>query len=457
MILGALVDLGGDYAGLRAALDRVARGRFTLRRRRVVSKSLAATKIDVRITGRDARERNFREITQVIGRAGLPPAVKDLAIEIFRRLCQAEAAAHGVSFQAVHLHEAGALDAIADICGAAWLFEDLAAERVVCTPLNVGSGTIECRHGTYPVPGPATTRLLTGVPVYAEGSPGERVTPTGAAILSTVVSEFRVLPSLVPIAVGHGAGDRDFDDRPNVLRAILGEEIEAPRPFPPDSWSVSPAPPTGDPHFRSPTTSAEGSRHLEGRAAARKSGAGPPASVAGRHNAHAAGRQGDVVVIETTIDDMNPQNYGFLLDRALAAGALEIYFTPILMKKERPGVQVTALVSADRFETLSRLIFQETSTIGFRYRTESRRELDRALIPVTTPYGRIRLKVSSDHGEVLQVQPEFDDCRAIADSKKIPLKEVQRAALAAWKPPPRPAEGRIRRARPSSRRRRGSR
>lgn len=399
MILGALIDLGADYAGLRAALARVARGRFELRRRRVVSSSLAATKIDVKITGRDERERSYPEIARVVGRAGLPAPVKDLALEIFRRLCEAEAAVHGVAFSRVHLHEAGALDAIADICGAAWLLEDLAPDRIVCSPLNVGSGTILCRHGTYPVPGPATIHLLEGVPMYAEGSPGERVTPTGAAILSTVVSEFRTLPSLLPIAVGHGAGDHVFPDRPNVLRAILGEEIHDERFLLPDSLTVS--------------------KPLPG--------------------------SGQIVVVETTIDDMNPQNYGFLLDRALAAGALEIFFTPILMKKERPGVKVTALVTPDRFEDLARLIFRETSTIGFRYRIESRRELDREIVHVKTLHGRVRLKVSSDHGEVLQVQPEFEDCRRIAQSRNVPLKEVQRAALAAWKPAKRKAPAAARR------------
>ena len=392
MILGALIDLGGDYAGLRSALAGLGRGRFELRRRKVVASTLAATKIEVRITRRDEEERSFREIAAVIRRSRLKAPVKDLAIEIFRRLCQAEGAVHGLSFDRVHLHEAGAMDAIADICGAAWLLDALAPDRIFASPLNVGSGTIECRHGTYPVPGPATARLLRGVPIYAEGAPGERVTPTGAAILSTVVSEYGPLPPIVARAIGHGAGDRVFPDRPNVLRAILGE--------------TAPGDGTG------------------------ATGAAPLAS----WTAPLPAGSGEVLVIEATIDDMNPQNYGFLLERALAEGALEVFFTPIIMKKDRPGTQVTLLVPPGRFETLARLIFRETTTIGFRYRRESRRELDRALAAVKTPYGSVRLKISSERGEILHVQAEYEDCRRIAASRDVPLKEVQRAALAAWVP-----------------------
>jgi len=389
MILGALVDLSGDFAGLSRGLARLSRGRFTLRRRRVVSSSLAATKIDVRITARrDLDERNFREIAAIVRRGGLPPPVRDLALAIFRRLCEAEARAHGVSFDRVHLHEAGAFDAIADICGAAWLLDRIAPDRVVVSPLNVGSGTIECRHGTYPVPGPATADLLRGVPIYAEGSPGERVTPTGAAILSTIASEYRLLPPMLPSAVGHGAGDHVFPDRPNVLRAILGEE--------PAALATS----------------------IEAPAA------------------HAHGRLGggtdDIIVIETTIDDMSPQNYGFLVEKALGSGALEIYVTPILMKKGRPGSQVTVILPPERFEDVSRLLFRETTTIGFRYRRESRRELDRAIVKVATRFGTARVKVSSANGEVFQVQPEYEDCRRLALERDVPLKEVQREVLGAW-------------------------
>src|SRR5262245_14700536 len=389
MILGALVDLSGDFTGLSRGLARLARGRFTLRRRRVVSSSLAATKIDVRITARrDLDERNFREIAALVRRGGLAPPVRDLALAIFRRLCEAEARAHGVSFDRVHLHEAGAVDAIADICGAAWLFHRIAADRVVVSPLNVGSGTIECRHGTYPVPGPATADLLRGVPVYAEGAPGERVTPTGAAILSTIASEYRLLPPMLPSAVGHGAGDRIFPDRPNVLRAILGEE--------PEALATSIDAPASHPRGR------------------------------------LGGGTDDIIVIETTIDDMNPQNYGFLVEKALATGALEIYVTPILMKKGRPGSQVTVILPPERFEEVSRLLFRETTTIGFRYRRESRRELDRAIVKVATRFGAVRMKVSSAAGEVFQVQPEYEDCRRLALERDVPLKTVQHEALAAW-------------------------
>ena len=390
MILGSLVDLGADYAGLRAALAPLARGRFELRRRRVVRAGIAATKIDVRISVRDREERSFREIAAAIRRGRLSPPVRDLAIEIFRRLCEAEAAAHGVRFNEVHLHEAGALDAIADVCGAAWLIHAIGPARVLASALNVGSGTIVCRHGTYPVPGPATARLLRGLPVYAEGSPGERLTPTGAAILSTVVTGFGPLPGMILSAVGHGAGDTAFEDRPNVLRALLGEVPDEPR-----------ATPGGEDRAKDPEL---------------------------------PGSPGEVFVVETTIDDMNPQNYGFLMDRLLAEGALEVFLSPVFMKKGRPGTQVTAIVRPEGLAAASRLIFRETSSIGVRYRRESRRELFREIVEARTPWGRVRMKVSGDGGDIFNVQPEYEDCRRLAEARGVPLKEIQQAALAAWTP-----------------------
>lgn len=383
MILAALSDASGSFPRLATAMRRLSARRFELRRRRVRKASLSAVKIDVRLTAKDdLDERNLAEITEVIQRSGLSEPVRKRAIAIVRRLCEAEAAAHGLPLARVHLHEAGAIDAIADICGAAWLIDEIAPDRIVCSPINVGSGTIDCRHGTYPVPGPATARLIRGVPVYDEGAPGERLTPTGAAILTTIADAFGPMPAMTVRAVGVGAGDRSDPDRPNVLRAFVGD--------------------TG----------------------------APAETGAGRAN----GDPPEVVVLEATIDDMNPQNYGYLMDRALAAGALEIYYTPVFMKKDRPGTQVTIIADQKDLDALGALLFRETTTIGFRHRRESRRELARAIRTVKTRFGPVRVKESSHDGAVVQVQPEFEDCRKLAQSRKVPLKEVQRAALAAWKP-----------------------
>lgn len=315
--------------------------------------------------------RTLAEIAGLIDRSGLSTAGKTRAKALFQRIGEAEAAIHNMPIEQVHLHEVAALDSIIDIVGAVFALEWFGADEIVSSPVNVGGGTVQIAHGTFPVPAPATLRLLTGVPVYSSGLQAELVTPTGALIVSDYASSFGPMPSMVTHHVGYGAGTKDFPGVPNVLRVVVGERA---------------------------------------------------------HEATGS----SIVQIECEIDDMNPQLFGPLIDRLLAAGALDVFYTPVQMKKNRPGVLVTVLAQVDARETVSGLLFAETTTIGVRYQTMTRDVLDREVVTVETPLGAIRFKVASRRGRVLNAAPEFDDCTRLAAEKGLPLKEVHALALAAW-------------------------
>jgi len=301
----------------------------------------------------------------------LSGAAKDRAKQLFTRLGEAEAAIHGVPLDRVHLHEVGALDSIIDIVGAVFALEHLGVKRIVSSPLNVGSGSIRSAHGLYPVPAPATLRLLKGVPVYTGPQQAEMVTPTGALLVTAYAQEFGSIPPMRISEIGYGAGTRDFVDTPNVLRVLVGE---------------------------SDTTSA---RHA-------------------------------VVVLEAEIDDMNPQLFGVLMDRLLAQGALDVFYTPIQMKKGRPGMLVSVIGAPEAREALAGTIFRETTTIGVRYREMMRECLDRETVTVQTVFGPVRVKVARQAGEILNVSPEFDDCLRLATEHRRPVKEIQALASAAY-------------------------
>jgi uncharacterized protein (TIGR00299 family) protein len=265
----------------------------------------------------------------------------------------------------------GALDSIIDIVGAVHAIESLGVDRVVASPLNVGSGSIRSAHGLYPVPAPATLHLLRGVPIYSGPQQAEMVTPTGALLVADYAAGFGTIPAMKVSAVGYGAGARDFADTPNVLRVLIGE-----------ADATSPA--------------------------------------------------ASVVVIEADIDDMNPQIFGVVMDTLLAQGALDVYYTPIQMKKNRPGVLLTVVAPPDARERLTTTIFRETTTIGVRYREMARECLDRDEVTVQTPFGAVRVKVARRNGEILNASPEFDDCARIARERGIPVKEVQALAIKAF-------------------------
>ncbi len=369
MLLGALVDLGVPLAHIRTRLRGLSVSGYRLSSRRVTRSHLRGTKVDVAVAGRQP-ERGIREIRRILDRSRLPGSVRRRALEAFEALVDAEARVHGIPRERVHLHEVGAVDAIVDITGAMVGLDYLGWPRVVCSPLNVGRGMVEMEHGTFPVPGPATAELLRDRPCYATHVEGELVTPTGAALAVILADEFGPMPPMRARRVGYGAGSKEFPNHPNLLRAFLGDLVDA------------------------------------------------------------GAIQETVQVLETTIDDMNPQLYGHLMERLFAAGALEVFYTAIQMKKNRPGTMVKVICPVQRMEEVGAVLFRETTTIGFRYLPMGRIELGRRIETVTTPFGAVRVKVSMHDGSIAQATPEYEDCRALALKAGVPLKEVQRAAAA---------------------------
>ena len=282
-----------------------------------------------------------------------------------------EAGIHQVPVEEVHLHEVGAIDSIVDVVAAVSALEWLAPDRVVASALNVGSGTVRCEHGELPVPAPATAELLRGVPVYAAGPPAELVTPTGALIVTDYADACGPAPPMRIERIGYGAGSRNPAGRPNVLRALVGEE--------------------------------SGTAGLE-----------------------------RVVVLECQIDDMNPQLYGALMDRLAAAGALDVFYAPIQMKKNRPGTLVTVVGSPGRREALAEVLFRESTTIGLRMTETERERLERDSVAVDTPIGMIPIKVARRNGAVCNAAPEFEDCARLAAERGLSIKDVQAIAVKAW-------------------------
>lgn len=371
MILGALVDAGCDGAELEAGLRRLPVEGWRLGVEKMRKKGIAATKVSVESHEHHAH-RPLAAILDVIGRADLRAPVKERASAIFRRLGEAEARVHRVPVEQIHFHEVGAVDAIVDIVGACIGFDLLGLERFACSPLNVGGGVVKAAHGVMPVPAPATADLLRNAPTYSSGIERELVTPTGAAILTTVCSEFGAQPPMRVQAIGYGAGTADLAEQANVLRLFVGEAVEA---------------------------------------------------------SEAAAWDEEIAVIEANLDDMNPQIYGYFLEKALEAGALDVYTVPAQMKKNRPGTLLTVLCRTSGVEAMMKLIFSETTTTGARAHTARRRTLERASVRVETPFGAVRMKLARANGRVLNAAPEYDDCRRIAAEKNVPLKQIIAEAI----------------------------
>ncbi len=384
MLLGAMLDLGLPLAGLQQALGSLMTDGATIAVDRVTRGGLAAAKF--RLTENDGRSkghgedhhrahdhghRTVSEILSLIDCSSLSSRGRQTAAALFRRLAEVEAAMHQVPVEHVHLHEVGALDSIVDVVGAVYAFEWLAADRVVASPLNVGHGTVRAAHGVLPVPAPATAKLLEGVPIYASGPEMELVTPTGALLVTAYATEFGSLPQMRVERIGYGAGDRDPVGQPNVLRAMQG--------------------------------TAEDGTGLE-----------------------------RVVVIECEIDDMNPQIFGLVMDRLLAAGALDVYYVPVQMKKNRPATLITVIARPQDRDPLAAIVFRETTTIGLRYQELDRERLDRESVTVETPLGPVRIKVARRHGEVMNEAPEFDDCVRLARERQLPVKDVLALAMKAY-------------------------
>jgi pyridinium-3,5-bisthiocarboxylic acid mononucleotide nickel chelatase len=412
MVLGALIDAGVRLEEVRRALGSLAIAPATVWTERVTRTGIAATKFCVKGEhapvdhahdhSRDHDEsrghdhgrahthvdhshgdtaqhedmhyhvhRSLADIYRLIDGSALSRTGKDRAKELFGRLGEAEAAIHGTSLDQVHLHEVGALDSIIDIVGTVFAMETLGADRIVSSPLNVGSGTVRTAHGVYPVPAPATARLLKNAPIYSGTQKVEMVTPTGALLVTSYAQEFGPVPPMRVAQVGYGAGNRDFPDTPNVLRVLVGE-------------------------------------------------------------ADATAPSHTVVVIEAEIDDMNPQIFGVLMDRLLAQGALDVFYTPIQMKKNRPGTLLTVIAAPATRDALTGTIFRETTTIGVRYREMTRECLERRTVTVATSVGDVRIKVAARNGQILNAAPEFEDCVRLADAHNLPAKNIQALAIKAW-------------------------
>jgi len=366
MLLGALVDAGADPDQVRAEIAKLGLDGVELRFEKCTRSGLTGTNLTVAVA-HDHSHRSLSRIEQIIESSGLEPSVKQRSIRIFRRLGEVEAAVHGVSIEKIHFHEVGALDSIVDIVGASVALRLLGIEKVYCSPLNLGSGTVKAAHGVMPVPAPATAALVKGIPTYSEGPAVELTTPTGAAVVATVAESFGAMPAMRIASVGYGAGDRDFEGRPNLLRVLIGESS-------------------------------------------------------------LASEATEVYVIEANLDDMNPQLAGYVRERLLDCGALDVTLTPVYMKKDRPGLLVSVLARPEDRDRLGELLFAETTTLGIRMYAAERRVLERSWRTVETPYGEVRIKVASENGAIRNFAPEYDDCRRIALEKKVPFKDVWQQA-----------------------------
>ena len=405
MFLGALVDAGvpgrlleetvaGLNIGARLEISRVNRSGIT------------ATKVDVFVNGEKdgpredggshshhqhgdrhshAHERpragapaphghgrGLSEIKEIVRGAGVSDSAKRTAAAIFDALGAAEAKIHNVPIEKIHFHEVGAVDAIVDIVCAAVGAEELGVDEFVCSPLNVGGGTVKCAHGTFPVPAPATVELLKDAPVYSSGLQAELVTPTGAAIVKVLAKRFGSFPEMKVQKAGYGAGTRDFPGHANVMRLTIGEAA---------------------PQLAAKTA------------------------------------QETITVLEANLDDLNPQVFGYVMDRLLAEGALDAFGMPVQMKKGRPGMLLTTLCKPEDAAKLTQIIFAETTTLGVRRREERRLALTRKWVTVSTQWGDVRMKVASMNGAVTNYAPEYEDCRKIAEEKQVPLKSVMQEAV----------------------------
>ena len=373
MMIGALLDLGFSFEELQSKLRSIHLHGYQLSAQKCLRSGIQATKFDVQ-AGHSHHHRSYEDIRGMIESSGLSPWVKEKSVEAFRRLAEAEGKIHGQLPEKVHFHEVGAVDSIIDIVGTMIAMEAFLPIRIISSAVNVGQGTLECQHGTYPVPGPAAQELLRDVPVFSNNVTGELTTPTGATLLVTLVEEFGARPPMKIITSGYGAGTRQTPGNANVLRISLGE--------PQTEAAVSP--------------------------------------------------EEQVAVIDATIDDMSPQIYGYFQEKALEAGALDVYSTPVQMKKNRPAQKITCVCAPEDVDRLAELIFRETTTIGVRYTVARRKTLQREFLQVQTPYGAVTMKLSLLDGRTVNFVPEFEDCRALAAQKQVALKEIQAAAVHAY-------------------------
>lgn len=371
MTLGALVDAGVSLEQLSKQLSMLPVRGYELKAGKVKKGEIRATKVDVEIKGvRDKGQgaRKWKDIERIIRASKLPERIKQKGLHIFKRLFEAEAEVHGGKIRDIHLHELSAVDCIVDIFGTLIGLDLLGIESVYSSPINLGSGTIKTEHGTFPVPAPATSRLLEGIPVYSSGVLFELATPTGAVLISSLAKNFGPMPRMRIVKTALGAGSEDFKEQPNVLTMIIGERVE-------DRVR------TEDP----------------------------------------------VTVIETNIDDMNPQVYEYVMERLFKAGALDVFLTQIIMKKGRPGLKLSVLCNESVQEDLMNIILTETTSIGLRFYRVGRKVLRREIRPVQTKYGSVNVKIARLGNKKQKASVEYEDCRKIAKKFNVPLLEVMKA------------------------------
>ena len=378
MCLGALIDAGVPVTKLENELRKIRVEGYKLKVKRVKRSGFAATKADViqkaAHKSHITEHRKWKDVERIIRTSSLSEEIKQKGLSIFRKLFTAEAKVHGETFDAAHLHELSAVDCIVDIFGTVIGLKLLGIEKVYSSGVNIGGGSVRTKHGILPVPAPATAELLKDIPVYSDGINYELTTPTGAVILKEISSSFGSIPDMVIEKIGIGAGNKDFRDKPNVLRILIGNP-----PSPPFT----------------------------------KGGMGGFSDE-------------KVTLIETTIDDMNPQIYEYVIDRLFKAGALDVYLTQLIMKKGRPGIKLTVLCNSKEKEKMMKILFEETTTIGLRFYEAGRQTLKREIQEINTALGKVKVKISKLGNRIIKTTPEYEDCKKLAKKLNMPLIEVMK-------------------------------
>jgi uncharacterized protein (TIGR00299 family) protein len=362
MILGSMIDAGLNVQELREELRKIPTPKLQLNAKKVLKRGISATQVI--ITGKKERKsyRTLNDILKIVEKSRLEPDVKKKSKEVFERIASVEAKIHQKPVEEIHFHELSGLDSIVDIVGSVWGFRQLGIDKLYVSKVNVGSGFVECEHGILPVPAPATLALMKGKPIYSSGVERELLTPTGAALLTFLGSDFGNMPEMKVERIGYGAGRDDFP-HPNLLRLVIGI----------------------------------------------------PSVNSGMER---------VMVVETNIDDMNPQFYDYILEKLLAMGVMEVFLTPIMMKKNRPGTLLKVICPSEKLTSVTGFLLKETTTLGLRWHEEERNRAEREILTLGTRYGKIRFKLARWEGRVVNLSPEYEDCKRLAVKKKITLKEV---------------------------------
>ncbi len=367
MIMGSLLDAGLSLEHLRDQIKKLGLSHYDIGVEKVAKKGISGSQALITIDQHhhDHHHRHLSHIKEIINNSTLSESVKEKSTAIFQHLAEAESEVHGSEVEHVHFHEVGAMDAIIDVVGAVIGFNALGIEKIFCSPLHVGCGTVKCAHGLLPVPAPATAELIKGIPVYSNGVEGELLTPTGAAILTTLSSKFGAMPPMSVKSIGYGAGTSE-PAIPNLLRVVIGETEDETMDY----------------------------------------------------------ETGQAAVLETNIDDMNPQIYDYLIQKMLNLGAMDVFMTCVQMKKNRPGTLLTLVCSLDKVDMFSDFLLRETTTIGLRWRVENRIKASRKIETLETEYGPVRIKIAKSSEDIINISPEYDDCKQVALEKGIPLKLV---------------------------------